>query len=367
MRDNDRISGYQVMVFVFNALLGAGIISLPSTAAQYAGNDGWLLVLVSGFIDILLLLFICFAGSKCRERGLFKTLSRAFGKIPSAILLLPFIVYIIVLTGMESRMFSESVKIYLLHRTPIEFIVIPMILLAVVLARAGIEPICRFFEIVFPLTAVLIFLCMLIASRDLDWSNLRPFFSASPSEFLKGLANTTFAFEGFQLLLIIYPFIRKPKGTVKYSIIGLLFILATNVIATLMCLAKFGAVETSRMFYPIISLIKVSEIPGAFVERTEAFILAIWLVCVFTTIVAFLYSLSVLCSDILNQSEGRHVVPLALPLIYIISLYGENVAEIGFLTRMNSLYMGTYVTLILPLIVLLAWLLKGKGVKKHEG
>lgn len=367
MRDNDKISGYQVMVFVVNTILGAGIISLPAMAVEKARNDGWLLVLAAGLINILLILLICFAGSKCRERGLFKTLSSTFGKIPSAILLLPFIVYMLVHTGMETRIFAESVKAFLLQRTPIEFIVIPMIIMAVILTRAGIEAICRFFEIIFPLTAVLIFLCMLVSSRDSDWSNLRPFLSTPPKDFIKGLANTTFSFEGFQLLLIIYPFIKKPKGTVKYSIIGLVFIIFVNVVGTMQCLVKFGPQETERMLYPIIDLIKVSEIPGAFIERTEALILSIWLVNVFTTIAALLYCLSVLCGDIFNQSESRHLVPLALPFVYIISLYGENGAEIKFITSMNSLYMGTYVTLILPIIVILASLFKRKGVKKHEG
>lgn len=367
MRDNDKISGYQLMVFVVNTILGAGIISLPAMAAEKAKNDGWLLILVSGLINILLLLLICFAGRKCGERGIFKTLSGVLGKIPSAILLLPFIIYMLVHTGMESRIFTESVKVFLLQRTPIEFIVIPMIIMAVVLSRAGIEPICRFFEIVFPLTVVLVFLCMLVSSRDLDWSNIRPFFSTPPSDFISGLTSTTFSFEGFQLLLIIYPFIKKPKGTLKYSMIGLVYIIFVNVVGTLQCLTKFGPEETERMLYPIISLIKVSEIPGAFIERTEVLLIAIWLVNVFTTIVALLYCLSVLCADILNQSESRHMVPLALPLIYIISLYGENGVEIKFITAMNSLYMGTYVTLILPIIVILASLFKRKGVKKYEG
>ncbi len=367
MRDNDRISEYQVMVFVINAILGAGIISLPSMTTQYAGNDGWLIIIASGAINLLLLLLICFAGNKSRERGLFGTLSMAFGKIPSIILLLPFVVYIIVHTGMESRTFSESVKVYLLQRTPIEFIVIPMLLLAVVLARAGIEPICRFFEIVFPFTAVLLFLCMLISSRDLDWSNLRPFFSAAPRDFLKGIVNTTIALEGIQLLLIIYPSIKKPKRVTKYSVLGLLFVVVSNLIANLMCIAKFGAKETSSMLYPTVNLIKVSEIPGAFIERTDTFILATWLLCVFTTIVALLYSLSVICADILNQRECRHAIPLVLPVIYIVSLYGENVAEIGFITQMNSIYLGGYVTLVLPLIVLLSWKLKRKEVNKNEG
>jgi len=367
MRDNDKISGYQVMVFVINTILGAGLISLPAMATESAKNDGWLLVLFAGLINIPLALFICFAGSKCRERGLFGTLSGAFGKIPSAILLLPFIAYMIVGTAMESRMFSESVKIFLLQRTPIEFIITPMILLAIILARAGIEPICRFFEIIFPLTAFLIFLCILVASRNVDLSNLLPFFSTHPSDFIKGLISTTFSYEGLQLLLILYPYIKRPKGTVKYSIIGLVCIIFINVVGTLQCIIKFGSEETTRMLYPIIDLIKVSEIPGAFVERTEAILLSIWLVNVFTTIVALLYCLSVLCADILNQSESSHLVPLALPLVYIVSLYGENGSEIKFITKINSLYMGTYVTLILPIIVILASLIKKKGVKKHEG
>lgn len=367
MRDNDKISGYQVMVFIFNSILGAGLISLPAMASESARNDGWILVLLVGLINMLLTVFICFAGSKCREKGLFGTLSGTFGKIPSAILLLPFIVYMLVHAGMECRIFSESVKIFLLQRTPIEFIVIPMVIMAVILTRAGIEPICRFFEIIFPLTAVLILLCMLVASRDMDWTNLRPFFSTPPLDFLKGFIGTTFAYEGFQLLLIIYPFIKKPKGTVKYSIIGLACIIFVNVVGTLQCLAKFGPEETTRMLYPIIDLIKVSEIPGAFIERTEAILLSIWLVNAFSTIVSLLYCLSILFCDILNQSESSHMVPLALPLIYIISLYGENGAEIKFITSMNSLYIGTYVTLILPIIVILASRFKKKGVKKHEG
>lgn len=365
--DNDKISSFQVGVFIFNTILGVGILTLPASLAKEVGNDAWLLSILSGLVNIPFMYFICKVGERYGDKGFLGTLESLFGRFLGTLLSLPVLVYFIAFSGLVVRIFAETIKLFLLNNTPLEFIIIPLLILAVFLARSGVEPTARFFEAVTPIIIiVLIGLIIIAVPSTKQVTNLRPYLTTPVLKYVTGVRTGIFSFAGFEVVMILYPFIKKPKGTFKASIIALLGLITIYTVIIIECIAKFGAKETKALIYPTMTLIKSSELPGAFIERMEGFLIAMWVLLVFTTLVSLMYGFSVIGGDLLKQKERKHIIPLFLPALYIIALVGDNVAQFFSLIDKLSLYLGSYVIIVLPTSMFIMMLIKGgKGSRKQ--
>jgi spore germination protein (amino acid permease) len=366
--DNDKISSFQVGVFVLNTILGVGILTLPASLTKEVGSDAWLLSIISGFINVPFLYFICKVGEKYGEKGFLGTLKSLFGRFLGTLLSLPVLVYFVVFSGLVVRIFAETIKLFLLNNTPLEFIIIPLLILAIFLARSGVEPIARFFEAVTPIIVVIFVGLIIIAvPNSKEITNLRPYLTTPVMKYITGLKTGIFSFAGFEILMILYPFFRKPKGAFKASIISLPAVIVIYTVIIIECISKFGQKKTKVLIYPTMTLIKSSEIPGAFIEGMEGFLISMWVLFVFTTLVSLLYGFSVVGGDLLKHKERKHVIPLFLPVMYLIALLGDNVAQLFKLIDKLSLYLGGYVIIILPTIMFIMMHIKRKkGRKKAD-
>jgi spore germination protein (amino acid permease) len=364
---DDKISSIQVGVFVYNAILGVGILTLPSSLVKEVDQDAWILAIISGLINILFIYFMCKVGVKYSEYGFVGTLKKLFGSFFGFMLALPVFIYFLVFSGLETRIFAETLKAFLLSNTPLEFIILPLLILAIFLARSGVEPTSRFFEAVTPVIIFITVIIMLVPLPNSDFTNVRPLFASPISKYITGLSTGAFAFAGFEILLILFPFMRKPTDAFKVSLISLMSIIALYTIVTIECLAKFGSKETQSLIYPTMMLIKSSEIPGAFIERLEGLLIALWVLLVFTTIVALVFAFSIVGGDLLGHRKRKHIISVFLPAMYIVALQGQNIAQLFDLINKLTLYLGTYTVMVLPALMFIMSLFRGKGGKKSEG
>lgn len=368
--DNDKISNIQVGVFVFNTILGVGILTLPASLTKEVGNDAWLLSIISGLANIPFIYFICKVGERYGEKGFLGALKGLFGKFLGTVLSLPVLVYFIIFSGIVVRIFAETIKLYLLNNTPLEFVIIPLLILAIFLARSGVEPTGRFFEVVTPIIIIiLVGLIITAAPNKSQVTNLRPYLTTPVMKYIKGLRTGAFSFAGFEIVMILYPFIRKPKGAFKASAISLLTLIAFYTVIIIECISKFGEKETKALIYPTMTLIKSSEVPGAFLERMEGFLISVWVLFVFTTLASLIFGFSVIGGDLLKHKERKHIIPLFLPAMYLIALTGDNVAQLFAMIDKLTLYLGGYTVMLLPTAMFIMMIIKKKkkADSKSEG
>lgn len=365
--NDDKISNIQVGVFVFNSILGVGVLSLPASMVKAAGTDAWVLTIISGFVNIFFIYIICRNGKRLGDTGFVDALKMLFGKFLGTILVIPVFIYFIAFSGLVVRIFAETLKVYLLINTPLEFIILPLLLLGIMLARGGVEPTARFFEAVTPIIIVTVVILIIMATPDKrEVTNIRPFFTTPILDYIKGLKEGTFALSGFEILLVLFSFIRKREGVFKYSSISLLIIVAFYTIITVDCIMRFGADEMKTMIYPTMTLIKSIELPGAFLEGMEGILISLWVLFVFTTVTALIFSYSVIGGDLLKQRERKHIISLFLPVMYLVSLTGDNIVELFDLTDKLTLYLGGYTIIVVPVLMFIMISLKKIGKNKDN-
>lgn len=327
MIDNEKISGTQLWIFIVLTVIGVGVFSLPGQTAESVGPDSWIVIILGGLIGLLDFFLICALIRRFPNETLVDIAVKVLGKYIAIPFLVLFWVYMLMVAAMTLRVFGEVVKMSILTRTPIEVILISLLVLVFILSRGGVEPLVRFDQVVFPIVISIIFFMVIFALPRSDFSNLLPFLRSNPVKIAEGTYQTVYSFGGFEFVLLIVPFIKKPGKIFKPGIISFSVIIGVYLAVVILSLAKFGADDVTKLTWPVLTMLRTIEIPGSFIERSEGVIMTAWTLFVFTSIAPLMFGLASLPSRLLKHNEFKHFCAVVLPIIYIVSLIPDNIVE----------------------------------------
>ena len=136
-------------------------------------------------------------------------------------------------------------------------------------------------------------------------------------------------------------------------------------IAFFITLAGFGLIGLKREIWPAISIIREVELPGFFIENVDGILFSGWIIIVFATLGPYIYTTSVVLSNIFNTAKHNYFVLLSIPIILTISLIPQNIGEVYSINKIVLKYLGTFVLIICPLILYIIAPIK-KGGKCHN-
>ncbi|WP_058485862.1 GerAB/ArcD/ProY family transporter [Defluviitalea phaphyphila] len=324
---NNKISMRQLEILLFLDLFSTAVLILPRRAAEFANQDGWIIVILSTFLALFYSWIITYLASRFPKDTFVEFSSKILSKPVGIILSLFLFIKICFNTAMELRIFGELVKQILLPRTPIEVIMISMLFVSAYLVRQGYEARGRLGEILFFVIFIPIISILLFVLPVTDFRNLKPILTTPLSKLLKGSYDLGFTFSYIEFLLMVAPLVKNPKGLKKsaFKVIGMVGFI--NVILVIVTLGVFGSIETKEQIWPVIGLMQVIEIPGAFLERQDALMMIFWITSVFSLISAGLYFVSFIITRIMEVEEHKFLVFPMIPIIYLIALIPDNIAE----------------------------------------
>jgi spore germination protein len=143
LRDNDRITPFELTVLMVIVTLEMGITTFPRTMTEKVGTESWLLPF-PGFLFSLLAIYFIVRLSKLFPGKTFIEYSQDIvGPIIGKLLVAIVIAFWMSTSARILRQFADVMKVNLLFRTPIEIIIFSMLLFAAYPARHGIEPMAR--------------------------------------------------------------------------------------------------------------------------------------------------------------------------------------------------------------------------------
>lgn len=357
------ISKYDLFVLIVTTLAGTSIFAYPRILSEKVGTDGWIVIILSGLVMIPIL-YMIHRVVKLNDYSKFTDmLQNNFGDIIGKIVGILMALSSLFIISMEMRVFTEVLKMYLLKRTPAEFIILVMILVGIFLIRGEIESVVRFNEITFWLMFLPITIAILFVLKGADFTNIFPILSHEPIQYLIGMKSSVFAFVGFQIVYVLYPLMNKKEDTMKVTIKSLIFIAVFYVILTVATIFVFSNEYVSQLLWPPITMLSAVNIPGTFIERWEGIIMAFWLIFFFTTYVNLYYFSSEIVKDIFHLEDIKISLVLVTPILYILSLYPQNIAEIYDMKEIFFPYIGLGSMVILPIILLITGYVKIRRVK----
>ncbi|MBB6215573.1 spore germination protein [Anaerosolibacter carboniphilus] len=364
-RNNDVILSSQLAAILSVTIIGVGILSLPRLVVDEVGADNWVLVIAGSGLALVFGLIMAFVGKKFPGRTYLELTQSLLGKPVGTLITLGFSLYLMILAAIEVRIFGEVTKQYLLFNTPLEALSVTILVLAVYLARSGIETIARMAEIIFPIATVIAVLLVLPVIPELDVSYILPLLRTPPMKFIKALPTVVFSYVGMEVVLLFSSFVKDTKKIHKSVILTIALVTWFYLSVTWLTVSRFGLIETAHILWPALELFKTVDLPGAFLENVEAFIMSIWIFSVFMTLAVAYFGSSLTLSQAIGSKEQNYLVLPLLPIIYFLAMIPDNVAQLRELLDLYSFYMGTLYIAVVPVaLLIMSFLKKQKGGKK---
>ncbi|ABP66611.1 spore germination protein [Caldicellulosiruptor saccharolyticus DSM 8903] len=363
VNDNDKISSFQCFVLFVSAMIGIGIMFMPSGVAKYADQNGWIVVLLGGIISFLVFMLLFKIAMSNPDVTFIELLDSAFGKVLGIVFSFIYVIYFVVFSSFETRLIAETAKEFLFNLTPTEVLIITFLLTCGYISRYGVEVIARMCEILMPGIIVIIIVLSFFVYQRLDFSNLLPILNIPIKKLIQGIGSTIFSFLGFEVFLFFLPYIRRKDKLIKSAFFGFSVTILVYEVIIIFCTADFGSKEMQTMVWPTLNLFRDVTVLEIVIERPESIVVALWMITTYTTEIIFLMVASLILARIFNTKEHNFFVFAQLPFIYILSLIPQNVLETQKYMDFFSYFFATFAVLILPLITYIVLVFK-KKVKK---
>ena len=354
---NGKITIRQLQILIILSALGTGVIILPRRVAEFAGQDGWIivvgLVLLAVFIGVLISAAVSAATKTKPNAGFIEftgfLLTKPVAYICGTLLWLK----LVFSAGLELRVFLNITQSIMLQQTPLAVVSFAMLCVCAYAAAKGMETRARVAEILIAVMAIPFIFLVGLAFFDTDFSNLQPVMVTPGGDLLRGVVRLGFIFTGLECLLLVSPFIgngRKQFGRHVASALG--FAGGIILLITILTIAKFGRGVTDQP-WPVLRMMDMLNIPGSFVERQEALMFSFWIITAFAIGNTMLFFGGLLVKDMFRPRTKYLGVIVTAAAVFAVSVFPWRVDVYRVLDFMY-LTVGMFFMVVLPILLLIA-------------
>ncbi len=356
------LSARQVALIIIGFTIGAGVLTLPSAAAELMGATGWLWVLVTG----LLFTGAAWVAVKLALQSPGETLveysQQLLGKPLGILYSLLLAAYFFSFLPVETRVLQELVNISLLPIAPTWFVSGSFIFAMAYGASRDIRQMAQVNELLIELALLTGVFVTLLSWQHFEPMHLLPFLAKDQLhlENFKVGVGTAFAYAGYQVINLILPNIKNPREATKATLKALLTVVVVYTFFTITVIGVFGYKETMAVAWSGLELAKSVNLEAIFLERLDLILLIAWLSAIYTTGLLTYYFGALILSKIFHLPNHALVVWAMAPVIYYLSTLLKNYFtwnEWGFYISLFTLAVSFIFT---PFLYLLS-LLKKRG------
>lgn len=362
MNGKPQISNAQVKGLIVSTIVGLGILSLPSELSETMGQDAWMVIILAGILKMFMVFIIFKIFDLYEGMEFFQIGEKTLGTILFGISQLIMLAYFIFTSSIISRVLGEVIRGFLLPTTPMELIIFAFILVTAYIARCDIEAIARMGYFTYLLIIIFSLFVVLISIPNAKFTNLLPLFQSDIKQLPKAFKSAYFSFSGLEVLLFIIPYVEEKNKIVKSGLIALIIIIIIYSSITIMALSQFGLEQLKKQNWPTISLLKVVDLPGLFLENLDGIVVASWIFFAFSSLAVSMHMSSKILENLFKAKHHKLFVLPLLPVILFISMTPTNPVEINKSFGKIFHYLSFVAIFIVPvLILIMGFIRKRKG------
>ncbi|MDG5789254.1 GerAB/ArcD/ProY family transporter [Evansella sp. AB-P1] len=323
MRKNQAIvPPYQLFTFMVVTQMGARGLSLPFNVFTVSGSDGWISVILSGLFiqsNIFLLWFIC---RKYPTNTLFEITKKLLGKIVGNFLNTSYIAFFITTAITTLVIYTSLLKEWILPYTPNWILLLLFIFICSYLVRGGIKSIASLYSILFPLN-ILMVIFLAIAHKNAHYLFVLPIGNEGLEAIVLGAKEGIYAMTGYELLIVIYPFIQgQAKDKLKMMTLSNIFVTTVYTFVTFTSIVYFSPQEFLLVPEPVLYMIK--EFTFIMIERVDLFFLCFVIFFVGATYSSYLYASSIGLASLMNTKKIEWIIPLVAATTVVVGSIPKN-------------------------------------------
>ncbi len=367
MLDKGRIDSIQLLLILLMAELGTSLFTVPSRVIAAAGPDSWIsIVVVSGVYGLIVAWVALTLSQRFPTQVFTEYLPDIIGRIPGKILAGIFAVVLMHITSGVLSEGSAFIHIAFLRETPPLLLNIILIGAAFYGAFLGIEVIARHNLLLFAFFSVATLAVILLVLPDINTENFLPILEHGYKPALLGGKDSS-AWRGEVFLLIMfYPYLKLKQEASKAAYGKVIVAVIYSTIITMTVIGVFGSVVASTQLYPVYRIARYISI-GQIIERIDILIVIIWVAGVIMKLAIFLHAAGIAAATTMGVNNYRWPLLGAAVITTVMALtfFGNQAQSDYFFSNIWPLYAFS-IELVFPgIILLLAFLLKKKGVSEQ--
>lgn len=310
----EKIANRQLFNILFIMRTTIVISFLPVLTASQALQDAWLAAIITFFLSAAFVWLFGRLALIFPDKSMVQYSQELLGKWPGRLLTLFYLGLFLLMGATDLRIYGEVLRTGFLPETPLIIILGSMVIVAVMVVHAGLEPLGRTADLIFPVFTLAIVFTLFFPAVEADFGNLRPvLYHGWQPVLLAALTPTAIAAQ-YANLAILVPSVVEPRKTLWAALGSLLWASFALVLAAIIVVAVLGADEGARAAFPVFKMIRAIRI-SEFLERIEIFPIFAWGLGLFVTLAVNLYSGSKSLSQLCRLKDHR---PLLLPLAVIL-------------------------------------------------
>jgi spore germination protein (amino acid permease) len=353
-----------LLIFVVHSVqLGVGIQGFQRIIYLEAKHDAWISVLFSGAASALVGFVMVKILAAYSSSDLYGIQYDVFGKWLGNMMNLLYVLYSLGGFHVIVRNYIEVIQAWIFPELPNWLLSLTLIYLVYYGMNGGLRTIVgvSFFSVTLSLWLVLL---LAYPFQFANWDYLFPLFESSITEVLKGAKQMTFTIIGFEIIFVIYPFLKEKDRVHKHMQFGLLFTTILYLALMVVSLAYFSGGQLERTIWGTLSLFKIVRFP--FIERFEYVAITFFVLLILPNLMFYLWSASRGIARIFNKNEKK-INWLLLGVLFLSLLYPMNRVEINMANNYFA-KAAFYVVFCFPFVLYGAVLIKKKLFgKKDEG
>ena len=363
MKKPQGLSNFQITAVVTQSIIGLIMLGIARRAASMAGIDGVFVTLITGVLSAAVAAVMILLGNRFPNQTVIEFSQEILGKFLGRLFGAFFVFYTMLVTAVTVRGFADALIMLLLPKTPIEFVMITMLILCSYCVAGGISSVARINEIFLPPVIIVISLVILMNIGDVDLFRYRAVFSNGIKPILSGIAEISTAYLGYEILFFLSPVVKNKDKMMPYGLAGIAIPLVLYSGLVFVSIGIDGASATADIIYPTIQLARRISLFGSAVEKFDILFILLWILSIFTTIITFLYMASISVTRLAGLRNYKPFIFMLIPLIYMIAILPANIVDINTVVTLSD-YIGTAVVLSCIPMLLLS-ILRKKGGKKN--
>lgn len=337
-------------------MVGVGILTLPRTAAETARQGAWLAVILGSGLPFIGILLTYLLVSRYPNLTLAEYSEKIMGKFLGKTIAFIYAGYTLLLSAAVLNNLSFTLNSIALPRTPNWVLDMAILLVCANYARQGFKIIGRLNEFLF-YALIPILLLLLPAFREIRVTHLLPLTGVPLTAILQGVQSTVFSYLGFEILLVIYPFLQKKEDFFYGAFIGLGITVLTYLYVVVIGVAYFGPGAIAKVIWPTIGLLNAIRLP--IVERLEFFFIFLWVGVAFRAVGLGMFASSYTFSRIFKLTDHGTIAWLIILPTFFVAQYYQSLTE-AFVFADQMAVAGIGIALGIPIILLSVSLILGK-------
>ncbi|GMQ63890.1 GerAB/ArcD/ProY family transporter [Vallitalea maricola] len=355
----DTLTNKQIAFIVFGATAGYAIISLPKSIGETAGTGGWIFIVIGICTMIISSYVIVYLGHSFPNKTIFEYMPLLTGKIISSLIIIIIIIYEIIAYSFIIRLTSETIKLTMLIQTPVWALAVLIGSVAFYTLTKSLITLGRIAEIFGLIVIIWAIAITITIFTQGNLTNIKPIFEFRDIDYIEGLSVAAFSMVGIDLITVI-PINKANKKLFRHVLIILLIVCLIYVLIIESCISIMGIeniVHYDETLYATVRRIELADLQ--FLKRLDSVFIIVWLMAVYCSILYEAYIATTLFSKLV-KGKKNNILLLTLFLSLIVCLAPPSIEITKNILRYAS-YVGVFINVILPFILLILLI-----IKKHR-